>query len=142
MPFLQVIVDNAEVLANRLVIEKLAVKRIICSTSNVQPGGFQDLVDLVKCVDPLLVERAGAQFVKENFSDVRQMKQLQHMWELVSPKMIKGYQHELDTLFGQLNQIELLAPMTNVQKLFYSEIYEQHGELLVNLSELESLSPA
>ena len=51
--------------------------------------------------------------------------------------MIKNFQYEQENLFGQLNQIEIDAQMTPCQRLFYKEIYKQHGDLITKLSTLD-----
>ena len=41
------------------------------------------------------------------FGDIASLSQVQSLWSILSPCMIKSFQYELENLFGQLNQIEI-----------------------------------
>lgn len=56
VPFMQVIVDNAEIEEHRLATTKIACKRIVCSTSNPMPNDISDIIDLIACIDPFAVD--------------------------------------------------------------------------------------
>ena len=56
VPFMQVIVDQAELKSHRAATTKIACKRIICSTSNPMPKNIVEIIDLVDCVDPFTVD--------------------------------------------------------------------------------------
>ena len=52
LPFVQVIVDDADIEAHRLAIKRIPCKRVICSTSNVMPQGISYLKRFINCIDP------------------------------------------------------------------------------------------
>lgn len=98
------------------------------------PEQVQDLAKLVRCVDPQAMdqfENPGAVF-----SEISSLSQVQRISNALNPYAIKNFQQELENIFGQLNQIELEVQMTQVQRLFYKEIYEQHGDLIAKLGSL------
>ena len=53
VPFLQVVIDDADIEDHRRCVKKIACKRIICCTSNPMPQKVQDLVGLLECIDPV-----------------------------------------------------------------------------------------
>ena len=74
------------------------------------------------------------------FGDIASLTQVQSLWTILSPYVIKSFQYELENLFGQLNQIEIDVQMTACQRLFYKEIFEHHGDLLTKLGSLDEFS--
>ena len=57
VPFVQVIVDNAEIKEQREATKLIACKRIICSTSNPMQRKVGDLADLVRCINPKAMDK-------------------------------------------------------------------------------------
>ena len=53
IPFMQVIVDQAEIESHREASKQIACKRIICSTSNPIPNTLTDALELVRVIDPM-----------------------------------------------------------------------------------------
>jgi hypothetical protein len=118
VPFLQVIVDNSEIESHRLATNKIACKRIICSTSNPMPTNFSDMAGLLSCIDPQFIDAFGCSKVKV-FSDICSLRQIQHIQQILNPYVVKSFQHEIENMFGQVNQVELEVKMTPAQRLFY-----------------------
>ena len=74
VPFMQVIVDNAEIPAQREATRHIACKRIICSTSNPMQGKVNDLADLVRCIDPKAIDKlANPESVFDKISSLAQV---------------------------------------------------------------------
>jgi hypothetical protein len=79
VPFMQVIVDKAEIESHRLATTKIACKRIICSTSDPMPMNVEDMAGLISCVDPQAIEQLGSSKEKV-FSDICSLNHIQHIW--------------------------------------------------------------
>lgn len=106
VPFMQVIVDNAELAEQREATKRIACKRIICSTSNPMERKVGNLADLINCINPKALDKMATP-PERVFGDIASLSQVQSLWSILSPCMIKSFQYELENLFGQLNQIEI-----------------------------------
>lgn len=139
VPFMQVIVDHAEIEAHRQATTKIPCKRIICSTSNLMPKNIDDILGLVHCIDPFAIDQLGFQQQQE-FRDIRTLVQLRESHKFLSPYVIKMTHTDLEKLFGEVSHIELNVPMTMAQSLMYKEIYKTHASLISKLVTLENFT--
>ena len=71
------------------------------------------------------------------------LQQVLALQRIVSPYFAKSYQYDLETMYGQLNQIDLEVKMTSAQRMVYKEIYKIYSNVITKLgtaASRESLS--
>ena len=94
IPFLQVIIDEAEVRENRNATQKINCKRIVGASSNPLHNGSAELYGIVGCLDPEAVRDVSSG--SDSLLYVTSIKQLYEVNKVVNPYVLKNYQFDLD----------------------------------------------
>ena len=88
IPFMQVIVDEADIESHRDATKYITCKRIICSTSNPIPNTLTDAFDLVQVIDPMPFVTTDLRGITCKISS---FDQLENMWTIMSRYTFKHF---------------------------------------------------
>ena len=101
LPFVQVIVDDADIEAHRLAIKRIPCKRVICSTSNVMPQGISYLKRYINCIDPEFHFTQDLQ-TDQIIDRISSFEQLIALKKLVGPFFLKNFVLDAEKIFGNI----------------------------------------
>ena len=99
IPFMQVIVDEANIEAHREATKQITCKRIICSTSNPIPNSLTDAFDLVRVIDPMPFVTTDLKGIS---CKINSFDQLENMWTIMSKYACKHYEVMIEKLYGKI----------------------------------------